>query len=38
MEVSSKIEIYPIVRVKKLVIVRNSTNFILKLNIIEPKN
>ena len=38
MEVSSNIEIYPIVRVKKLVIVRNSYDFTLKSKVIEPIN
>ena len=38
MEISSKNGIYPIVRVKKLVIVRNSYDFTLKLKVIEPIN
>ena len=38
MEISSKNGIYPIVRVKKLVIVRNSYDFTLKSKVIEPMN
>ena len=38
MEISSKNGIYPIVRVKKFVIVRNSYDFTLKSKVIEPIN